>query len=74
VIGLYARAGIDLQHWHPGCLGEKTGELAWLFWVKMLNQHEGHAGIDRQVFEKSRKGIEASSRRADADNGNLSLG
>ncbi len=35
--------------------------------IEMLEQHEAHAGVARQPFEKLREGLEAARRGSDAD-------
>src|SRR2546422_594754 len=53
LIGFDGGVSADLHDRHLRRLGEQLRKLAVLVWVKVLNQHKHHAGIGRQVFEKS---------------------
>ena len=68
MIRLNQHAVFDLQDIHLGVAGEQTDQQAFMVWVKMLNQNEGHAVIFRQDIHELPTCFKTTSRSAYSDN------
>jgi hypothetical protein len=66
VIGPDRRAVLDLAGRHGGHPGEQVCQDRLVRRVKMLHQHEGHAGVVRQRPKKLGEGLEATRGGAEA--------
>ncbi len=60
VIGLGASLAFHLGNRHFGCFGKQLRQMALVTRIEMLNQHECHAGIVRQMREQLREGLQAA--------------
>src|SRR5579863_6977946 len=52
VIGLDALAILGLAHRHCRRFGQRLGEQAWVRGIEVLNEHEGHSRVARQLGEQ----------------------
>jgi hypothetical protein len=52
MIGPSASFGIYLRDRHFACSGKQLGQMALVTRIEVLNQHECHAGIVRQMAEQ----------------------
>jgi hypothetical protein len=68
VIGLGARIVLYLGDRHLTYLGKQLSQMAGVFWIEVLNQYEGHAGIVRQMAEQLRERLQPAGGGSNADN------
>ena len=66
VVGLHGLSRAGQRHGHRGFLRENLGQQAFVLRVQVLNHDEAHAGC-RKRAEKLNQRLEASGRRANAD-------
>ena len=52
---------------HRGVAGDDRDQGALVVGIKMLNQHEGHAGVGWHLREKHLEGIDTARRGAEAN-------
>src|SRR6185369_16467398 len=55
----------DLADRHGSDPGQELGERAFMLRVEVLDEHEGKARVDRQMFEKLCEGFEPACRSAE---------
>ena len=60
--------GLDLSHPHPCRSGEDAGKHALVLGIQVLDEHEAHPCIRRQMSEQLCEGLETARRCADPDN------
>ena len=49
LVGAYTHSILDRRNAPPGRFGEEFGQNTLMRWIKMLHQHEAHAGVGRQM-------------------------
>ena len=68
MIRLGASPAYHLRDRNLAGFGEQFRQVALVGRIEMLNQHEGHARIDRQMAQQLREGLQATRRRSYAYN------
>ena len=68
MIGLGASLAVHLGDGHFACLGKQLRQMALVTRIEVLNQHECHAGIVRQLAEQLRECLQAAGGGAYANN------
>ena len=66
-VGLDLHAVDRLDHAHGGRFAEQFAQHALVIRRQVLDQHERHAGVGRRGAKKALEGLEATGRRADAN-------
>ena len=59
---------------HVGGPGQELGQPALMAGIEVLDQHEGHAGLRRQMGEELGEGLETPGGRAYPDDGKRAFG
>ena len=67
VIGLHRGAVGDLADRHARGLCQQVGEAALVLGIEMLDQHEGHPAVGREISQELCEGFEPTGGRADSD-------
>src|ERR1035441_6467024 len=68
-IGLGTTLALYFRDTHFAFLGKQLREVALVLRIEVLNQHECHAGIVRQMAEQLRECLQSAGGRPDANNG-----
>ena len=68
IVGFRASAAPHFGDRHSGFLGQQFRQMALVFRIEVLNQHERHAGIVRQMAKQFRECLQPACRRAHSDN------
>ena len=68
MIGLGASLAVHLRNGHFACFGKQLCQMALVTRIEVLNQHECHAGIVRQMAEQLRECLQAAGGGAYANN------
>ena len=68
-VGLYPCPRLDLIDRHPGCFGKDFRQQAVMAGIEMLNQYEGHSGINRQRMKEFLVGFQTACRSPNSDHG-----
>ena len=69
MIGLGASLAFHFRDRHFACLGKQLRQMALVTRIEVLNQHECHAGIVRQMAEQLRECLQSAGGGSYADNG-----
>lgn len=69
MISLGASFTFHFRDGHFACSGKQLRQMALLLGIEVLNQHECHAGIVRQMAEQLRECLQSAGGGAYADNG-----
>ena len=72
MIGFYASLAGHFGDGHFAFLGKQFREMAVVFRIEVLNQHECHAGIVGQMAEQLRECLQPAGRGAYPNNGGAS--
>jgi hypothetical protein len=67
MVGLYFLAVLCLKDGHRGRARERLAKRARVRRIEVLDEHERHPGVGREVFEQLRKRLEPAGGRTDAD-------
>ena len=68
MIGLSPGFAFHLRDRHPAFFGKQLRQMALVLRIEVLNQHECHARIVRQMAEQFRECFQSAGRGADTDN------
>ncbi|MGB7760162.1 MAG: hypothetical protein WBL61_10045 [Bryobacteraceae bacterium] len=68
VIGLSASLAFHFRDGHFARFGKQLRQMALMAWIEMLNQHERHAGIVRQMAEQLRERLQSAGGGSHANN------
>ena len=69
MIGLNASLAFHFGDGHLAFFGKQLRQMALVLGIEVLNQHECHAGIVRQMAEQLRECLQSAGGGAYADNG-----
>jgi hypothetical protein len=64
VIGLYLQAFLGLAHGHGRGAGQQRGQDALVLRGQVLDEHEGHSRVGREVLEELAEGFQSARRGA----------
>src|SRR5882762_494992 len=67
MIGFGARIALYFGDRHLAGLGKQLSQMTLVLRVQMLNQHECHAGIGRQMAEQLRECLQSAGGGSDSD-------
>ena len=73
MIGLNASLAFHFRDGHFAFLGKQFRQMALVLRIEVLNQHERHAGIVRQVAEELRECLQSASGGAYTDDGGATV-
>ena len=71
MVALHQHAVGDLHNLHRRVGRKKFDHHAFMFWIKMLDQHKGHAAVRRQGSEQLPECVEAACRGSESNDGEI---